>query len=353
MEELRIGQLGGEDEYIFGEINGIAVGKNGRIFVADYQVPIIRMYDKDGTFIRNIGRKGRGPGEYLRISGMKTFPDGRLAVWDVRNLRINVYSHDGKFNETHSVASRVFGSPYVFLELDHTGNFFVLIDHKDAGSITNPAPEWAKVTPKGEVVDTLSSPVDMAERPQSFVLFTASGDAHAFTERMKTTISPMGYLITGRNDEYSFTLLYPDSTKKEIRRNFEPVEIKPEEKKQWEAWVRYYDVVNTMKETKPAYKDILTDSQGRIWVHRYVEAEYTELNIGPHFGPESRWWEPPTFDVFLPDGFYHATVILPMNVKFFDAKDNRVWALLKGEYGEPYVARFRLEEMDGEPDIDG
>lgn len=30
---------------------------------------------------------------------------------------------------------------------------------------------------------------------------------------------------------------------------------------------------------------------------------------------------------------------------FRDAKDDHVWAVLKGEYGEQYVARFRLEEL--------
>lgn len=33
-----------------------------------------------------------------------------------------------------------------------------------------------------------------------------------------------------------------------------------------------------------------------------------------------------------------------MNAHFHDVKDDRVWAVLKGDYGEQYVARFRLDE---------
>lgn len=80
VEEIRIGKIEGENEYVFGSIHDIDVGKNGVIFVADRQVPVIRMYDKDGRFLRDIGREGRGPGEYQYIIGMHTFADGRLAV---------------------------------------------------------------------------------------------------------------------------------------------------------------------------------------------------------------------------------------------------------------------------------
>lgn len=81
VEELRIGDLEGDDEYIFGSINDIAIGTNGEIIVADGQVPVVRMYDKDGTFVRNIGREGRGPGEYQVLGGLRTTSDDKIVIW--------------------------------------------------------------------------------------------------------------------------------------------------------------------------------------------------------------------------------------------------------------------------------
>jgi len=78
-----------------------------------------------------------------------------------------------------------------------------------------------------------------------------------------------------------------------------------------------------------------------------VEAVHTVEEIGPSFGPESNWWEPPVYDVFLADGSYHATVRMPMNASFRTARGNHVYAVERGEYGEQYVVRFRLEEFDG------
>jgi len=47
--------------------------------------------------------------------------------------------------------------------------------------------------------------------------------------------------------------------------------------------------------------------------------------------------------VFLPDGSFHATVILPFEANFRDASDDKVWAIVKGEFDEQYVVRYRLE----------
>lgn len=344
VEEIRIGQLDGEDEYVFGAITHMAVGKNGEIFVADHQVPVIRMYDKEGNFIRNVGRQGRGPGEYLNIGGMRTFPDGRLAIWDQRNQKVSLFDQIGDFVESHLVNSTLFASD--IFEVDHNGNFYVKTTLKTTPDMPNWEFGWLKISPEGELVDTIRVPLDEEKHELSFVLFTASGDAHAFIERPRSSLSAMGHLITGRNNEYNFEINYTDLISKKIKRDYTPVQIKAEERAQWEAWVSHFGVNNIIPETKPPYKKILTDSQGRIWIWRYVEAVFTEENIGPHAGPESKWWEPPTFDVFLPDGTFYATVKLPLHAKFRDAKDGFVWAIIKGEQDEQYAARFRLEKIN-------
>ncbi len=343
VEELRIGSMEGEDEYVFGRASHVAVGKSGEIFVADSQVPVIRMYDEDGNFVRNVGREGRGPGEYINLGGMRTFPDGRLAVWDQGNARITVYDENGDFSENHYVSASLHAAD--IFETGHDGSFYVQSALRISPDLPNWKFGWLKVSPEGVLQDTIRVPFDDEDRPLSFVLFTSSGEAYAFIERPLFSMSPLGYLITGHNKEYAFELNVPDSSVERIERDFTPVELKPEEKRQWEAWVRYYGVNNTIPDTKPAYKKILTDSQGRIWIGRYVEAEYTEENIGPHFGPESRWWEPPTFDLFLPGGSFDATVVLPFEANFRDAKDNHVWAIATGEFDEQYVVRYRLEEL--------
>jgi len=342
VEELRIGRLEGEPEYTFGRVSRIATGKNGTIFVADNQVPVIRMYNSEGHYLRNVGREGQGPGEYQSIRGMQTLPDGRLAVSD-NSMRINVYDPEGHFLEEHESHSRLSGSQT--FQTDQNGNFYVLYVVRNTPDMPNWEVEWQKLSPEGQVIDTIKVPLDEEEREMSFTLFTASGRATPFVEEPMSWMSSLGYLITGRNDRYAFTLNLSDAPPIQVERAYPPVRVTSEERSEWEAWKSYYKTNNIIPDIKPAYKAIRTDSQGRVWIWRYVESEYTEKRIGPDFGPDSRWWERPEYDIFLPDGSFHATVLLPWNASFRDARDNLIWAVVQGDYSEQYVARLRMVEV--------
>ena len=53
-------------------------------------------YAKDGSFVRRIGAKGRGPGEYLNPRGIGV-NGGRLYVFDYNTQKILIYGEDGSF----------------------------------------------------------------------------------------------------------------------------------------------------------------------------------------------------------------------------------------------------------------
>ena len=70
VEEIRIGNLTGDEAYTFGSVGALAPAPDGSLYVVDSQVPIIRRYDQDGQHIGDIGRRGEGPGEYQEVSGL-------------------------------------------------------------------------------------------------------------------------------------------------------------------------------------------------------------------------------------------------------------------------------------------
>lgn len=72
--------LEGPDEYLIGDPRSFAVNSEGAIYLLDRQVPVIRMYGSDGTFVRNVGREGGGPGEYKSPGAIAVLPDDRLIV---------------------------------------------------------------------------------------------------------------------------------------------------------------------------------------------------------------------------------------------------------------------------------
>ena len=58
-------------------------------------------YAKDGSFVRRIGAKGRGPGEYLNPQGIG-MSGGRLYVFDYNTQNILTYGKDGSFIASYS-----------------------------------------------------------------------------------------------------------------------------------------------------------------------------------------------------------------------------------------------------------
>lgn len=83
----------------------VVVNAKGEIFIADGHMPRggqqdgdrIVKFAKDGTFIKQWGKKGSGPGELNGPHAMAIDSRGRLLVADRDNLRIQVFDQEGNY----------------------------------------------------------------------------------------------------------------------------------------------------------------------------------------------------------------------------------------------------------------
>ena len=157
IEELSIGALEGAEEVTFGFITEIVPDAAGGVYVFDSRVPILRYYDADGTFVRNVGGEGSGPGEYGDAAlGLAIRSDGRLVMRDARNGRLNVYEPDGEPSESWLVASGLFINRAMSLdERDHVYLKILL------GEVTQNKP-WPvgllHLDERGQIVDSIPPP---------------------------------------------------------------------------------------------------------------------------------------------------------------------------------------------------
>jgi hypothetical protein len=82
--------------------NAVVVARNGDIFVGEGHNPTlgnsrIMKFDKDGKFLKAIGKMGSGPGEFIEPHGLAIDSAGRLFVADRSNNRIQILDQDGHF----------------------------------------------------------------------------------------------------------------------------------------------------------------------------------------------------------------------------------------------------------------
>lgn len=101
---LQIGEESSDStEYLFGGIQ--VVKKYDNLFVADRSDNAIRVYSPSGTFIQKIGRRGRGPGDFLDVSDF-FFKDKHLYVLDARTPRVTVFDENFEYKESYSLATK-------------------------------------------------------------------------------------------------------------------------------------------------------------------------------------------------------------------------------------------------------
>ena len=93
-----IGVEEGSRPYVFGAIAGVAPTRDGGVLVLDMMQQELRWFDASGRHRASVGRKGRGPGEFLQPSALAVTADGLVHVVDNPNQRISTFapSPDGR-----------------------------------------------------------------------------------------------------------------------------------------------------------------------------------------------------------------------------------------------------------------
>jgi DNA-binding beta-propeller fold protein YncE len=99
-EIMRLGTKGvsGMDAARFNLPTDVAFGANGDVYVSDgYGNARVVKYSRDGKFLLQWGRRGKGPGEFGLPHNLVIDAQNRVYVTDRDNQRIQVFDANGKF----------------------------------------------------------------------------------------------------------------------------------------------------------------------------------------------------------------------------------------------------------------
>ena len=101
----------------------------GSLFVLDMRSKVVLKFDANGKFVMQIGKNGKGPGEYITPTSFEII-NKQIIVWDDRSSKIIYYDTDGTFLMDKKLGFRMnhfiaFGKDKYICEIVARKNFHV------------------------------------------------------------------------------------------------------------------------------------------------------------------------------------------------------------------------------------
>lgn len=368
-ERWRVGDADGLDTTIsFGGINGFSVNSEGTVAVFDFTGPTLRTYDANGAYVRTIGRKGAGPGEYTQNNGMVYLADGRLAFWDPATARITLYNVDGS---VHSEWRPPVTGMWMFDALRVISTHALAVN--STLSQTTPGNEPPPRGPRpsayflydetGAITDTLLVP-QPTEQPATI---TAETEGMSLSYGVKFSASaldallPNGQLAVAFGRDYAIRFSH-GARPMRIERETAIVSTTDGERSNWRDIVEY-QIQRSMPEwrwdgpslpsVKPAIRALTAATDNRLWVQvsapgemipesERIVAPTPAVAGGPPASPVVMWREPTWYDVYEPDGTFFARIVMPPNSTLLGARGDRAWGVVTDTDDVPFLVQWRI-----------
>ena len=285
--DLEIGDAMGVDERLFSRISGVAVGADGRIYVADGETHDIRVFDRAGAFAHRIGRRGEGPGELDGPCCPGFSPDGLLWVRDVGNARYNAYRPGpdaaefvGTLPIRHPAAGLGAATTFdpdgrlidVGVPLERAPTEAIARFHRDADGGVGRVTEIA--VPAGDEIGMHSVERRTPNGPIMWFLYQPFGPRHLVAH------GPGGRWAEAVSSAYRVTLHVDGDTLVIARPSVAGPELTAAERERGEAAMAAdrerldlgpRDLPYGLPDRKPPLRDLYFGSDGRLWVELNAE----------------------------------------------------------------------------------
>ena len=280
--DLEIGEIEGDDPYLFTYIGSIVEDDRGRVIVADTRTSEIRVFDPDGSFAFRFGGPGEGPGELTEPCCLEFDPDG--ALWVRESTRYSAFRLDSASAEYEGGLrspnpSVVAMGPFTF------GADGQLVDIGPVFGGEDGSVQVRFHTRAGGGVDTviLAGPerqhISQATVPRMFGNF--QGIVYLNQPYGPTWVhahAPGGAWAEAITSEYSINYHHPDGTVSRIEGPvFQGPALSPEERTgaqtQIDRELQRADITDHpfgIPDHKPPLAGMFFDRDGRLWIEKTV-----------------------------------------------------------------------------------
>jgi hypothetical protein len=352
-----VGSGDGNDGSVVGRAGGFAIGRE-HVYVLDTQGPVVLAYSLNGTFQREVGGNGEGPGEFMKPLAIAVDGAGRLFVRDAASIVI--YEADGRYASEYLIqAQSPFSGPLPFTVTPEGQPYVPEVEAK-RGWLPN---TWTWAMARYDGTDT---PLDTRTVPplggQEQQLTYEFGDGRTlfrqppFAPRFLWAFGRDEQLAFGYADRYVVTVEARDGTRHNIGRSIESASILPEHCASVEA--RMATIIRGARNIRgwspgacpahfPSFSALVFDWDGNVWVGRVrdaVPAPTCEFNAGT-VPPPTCWEERLSLDMFDREGTLAAEVELPRGIRFTPPpviRGDLLVARVDRDDGDTIVGIYRL-----------
>jgi len=266
------------------------------VYISDESDMAIKVFDLQRKYLRTIGRKGNGPGEFETIGDMAFLPDGRLLVTDYQTRRTSFFSPDGQFISSFQW-KKFYSRVYLTSHTSYTVNENVFSEEKTE--------LWIKTIDfSGEDLLTFGKFTfpEMKTLRQGNIAFVTSvpwSPSSIFAGDQKRQ-----WLYHCLNDKFLIEI-YDQQGRlfRKIDRPYTPLPVTSEDIQKFRS--RYEERPDSpfaklakemeLPKVKTVAERLLVDSDGNLWVETNEERKEGEKTFK-------------AYDIFNPEGFYDATV---------------------------------------------
>ena len=305
---------------MFQDIWHLAVDDEENIYVCDRKAAQIRVFDKNGEYIRTIGKRGQGPGEMQAPIDIKALSSGVLIINDYAQRRLNFFSLNGE---------------HIRNVLTHKYMNFLRPVTDSRGNIV--AGFWIHGEEFKFEIAKFDSDLNPVFTVTTFPLETrADGNTYQYFENTRATtlvwnINQQDQITWGHMGKYELFVHNPDGKLiKKIVRDYDGIEITNQEKEKLiKAWIgdtQLPSYVNILfPDVYPPFIRFSCDEEGRIYVQTYDKTEDGEGDY---------------YDVFDSEGKY----IARFSLKYWAIvwKKQKLYTIEEDEDGFQVVKRYRV-----------
>jgi hypothetical protein len=321
--DLTIGQDDTDPNSMFSELRSIQIDNQENIYALDMKEIKVKVFDKNGRFLRSFGKKGKGPGEIETPIRMEMTRDGKIVIDDMGNNKLIVFGLDGTCIKELSTGKYW---ALIRFKFDSKGNIYADTRAYEETKMTS---ELKKFDPDFRPLATFAS---FEEKRTDRRLIQAFSPVFSLQMRSDDRL----VWTTGEIEKYEFTIVNTDGkTIKRIIREPNPIKITGAMKDRLiqESWGEKgipADLKFEVPSHFPALYYFIIDDKDRLYVSTYAYEEKA-----------SDYWR--YYDVFDAEGRYVAKFCLPEREMVFQVKRNKLYCMVQeSEEGIPLVKRYRM-----------